>query len=141
MFFCLANSSNLKTLISTDEFRNLDSLLSVSGAGPTVFISSDSKKLLKNAYNDLKSINNANIYWKNKIPKRFHYRSHVRIPDILVLANEGWSLMPLGHGSYNPKGSHGYDNMLDNMKAIFIANGPSFKSGSFCLISLILNST
>ncbi|MFL3028445.1 MAG: ectonucleotide pyrophosphatase/phosphodiesterase [Candidatus Neomarinimicrobiota bacterium] len=105
------------------------SLLSVSGAGPTVFISSDSKKLLKNAYNDLKSINNANIYWKNKIPKRFHYRNHVRIPDILVLADEGWSLMPLGHGSYNPKGSHGYDNLLDNMKAIFIANGPSFKSG------------
>lgn len=105
------------------------SLLSVSGAGPTVFISSDSKKLLKNAYNDLKSINNANIYWKNKIPKRFHYRNHVRIPDILVLADEGWSLMPLRHGSYNPKGDHGYDNLLDNMKAIFIANGPSFKSG------------
>ena len=37
--------------------------------------------------------------------------------------------MPLGHGTYNPKGSHGYDNELDNMKAIFIASGPSFKTG------------
>ena len=45
------------------------------------------------------------------------------------MANEGWSLMPLGHGSSTPKGDHGYDNQLDNMKAIFIANGPSFKSG------------
>jgi alkaline phosphatase D len=105
------------------------SQLDVTGAGPTVFISSKSKKLLKKTYNELKYINNANIYWKNKIPKRFHYRNHVRIPDILIVADEGWSLMPLGHGSYNPKGSHGYDNQLDNMKAIFIANGPSFKSG------------
>ena len=105
------------------------SALDVTGAGPTVFISSNSKKLLKRTYNDLKNIKNAKIYFKNKIPQRFHYRNHVRIPDILIVADEGWSLMPLGHGSYNPKGSHGYDNTLDNMKAIFIANGPSFKSG------------
>lgn len=105
------------------------SALDVTGAGPTVFISSQSKKLLIKTYKELKNINNANIYLKNKIPKQFHYRKHIRIPDILIVADEGWSLMPLGHGSYNPKGSHGYDNTLDNMKAIFIANGPSFKSG------------
>ena len=103
--------------------------LNVTGAGPTVFISSKSKKLLKRTYNDLKSISNINIYWKQNIPKRFHYRNHTRIPDLLIVANEGWSLMPLGHGSSTPKGDHGYDNQLDNMKAIFIANGPSFKSG------------
>ena len=103
--------------------------LNVTGAGPTVFISSKSKKLLKSTYNDLKSISNINIYWKQNIPKRFHYRNHTRIPDLLIVANEGWSVMPLGHGSSTPKGSHGYDNQLDNMKAIFIANGPSFKSG------------
>ena len=114
--------------IDLSSYTDLSSL-DVTGAGPTVFISSNSKKLLKRTYNDLKNIKNAKIYLKNKIPQRFHYRNHVRIPDILIVADEGWSLMPLGHGSYNPKGSHGYDNRLDNMKAIFIANGPSFKSG------------
>ena len=114
--------------IDLSSYTDLSSL-DVTGAGPTVFISSNSKKLLKRTYNDLKNIKNAKIYLKNKIPQRFHYRNHVRIPDILIVADEGWSLMPLGHGSYNPKGSHGYDNTLDNMKAIFIANGPSFKSG------------
>jgi len=114
--------------IDLSSYTDLSSL-DVTGAGPTVFISSNSKKLLKRTYNDLKNIKNAKIYFKNKIPQRFHYRNHVRIPDILIVADEGWSLMPLGHGSYNPKGSHGYDNSLDNMKAIFIANGPSFKSG------------
>ena len=101
----------------------------VNGAGPTVFISSESKKQLKQTYKQLKNIDNADVYWKQNIPKRFHYRNHVRIPDLLVLANEGWSLMPLGHGSSTPKGSHGYDNQLDNMKAIFMAKGPSFKKG------------
>jgi alkaline phosphatase D len=114
--------------IDLSSYTDLSSL-DVTGAGPTVFISSKSEKLLKRTYNDLKNIKNAMIYLKNKIPQRFHYRNHVRIPDILIVADEGWSLMPLGHGSYNPKGSHGYDNTLDNMKAIFIANGPSFKSG------------
>jgi len=101
----------------------------VNGSGPTVFISSESKKQLKQTYKQLKNIDNADVYWKQNIPKRFHYRNHVRIPDLLVLANEGWSLMPLGHGSSTPKGSHGYDNQLDNMKAIFMAKGPSFKKG------------
>jgi len=115
-------------VIDLSSYTDLSSL-DVTGAGPTVFISSTSKKLLKKAYKKLKYIKNANIYRKNKIPKRFHYRNHVRIPDILIVADEGWSLMPLGHGTYNPKGSHGYDNELDNMKAIFIASGPSFKTG------------
>ena len=101
----------------------------VNGSGPTVFISSESKKQLNQTYKQLKNIDNADVYWKQNIPKRFHYRNHVRIPDLLVLANEGWSLMPLGHGSSTPKGSHGYDNQLDNMKAIFMAKGPSFKKG------------
>ena len=101
----------------------------VNGSGPTVFISSESKKQLKQTYKQLKNIDNADVYWKQNIPKRFHYRNHVRIADLLVLANEGWSLIPLGHGSSTPKGSHGYDNQLDNMKAIFMAKRPSFKIG------------
>ena len=115
-------------IIDLSTYTDLSNM-NVAGAGPTVFISSKSKKLLKKAYKDLKVIDNANIYWKTNIPKRFHYRNNIRIPDLLIVANEGWSLMPLGHGSSSPKGSHGYDNQLDNMKAIFIANGPSFKSG------------
>ena len=115
-------------IIDLSTYTDLSNM-NVAGAGPTVFISSKSKKLLKKVYKDLKVIDNANIYWKTNIPKRFHYRNNIRIPDLLIVANEGWSLMPLGHGSSSPKGSHGYDNQLDNMKAIFIANGPSFKSG------------
>ena len=114
--------------IDLNQYADLTGM-QVTGSGPTVFISSDSKKLLKNAYKNLKDIKDADIYWKRQIPKRFHFKNHIRIPDLLIVANEGYSLMPLGHGSSTPKGTHGYDNQLDNMKAIFIAKGPSFKSG------------
>ena len=37
--------------------------------------------------------------------------------------------MPMGHGPGMPRGSHGYDNDLSSMQAIFVADGPAFKSG------------
>ena len=37
--------------------------------------------------------------------------------------------MPVGHGPRMSKGAHGYDNDLNSMQAIFVADGPAFKSG------------
>jgi len=103
--------------------------VTMTGAGPTVFLSSDSRKRLTTVYNDLQQLPNAQVYWKRDIPKRWHYRDHERIPEILIVAEEGWTLMPMGHGPEMPKGDHGYDNELTSMQAIFVADGPAFKSG------------
>ena len=103
--------------------------VTMAGAGPTVFLSSDSRKRLTTVYNDLQQLPNAQVYWKRDIPKRWHYRDHERIPEILIVAEEGWTLMPMGHGPEMPKGDHGYDNELTSMQAIFVADGPAFKSG------------
>jgi len=103
--------------------------VTMSGAGPTVFLSSDSRKRLTTVYNDLQQLPNAQVYWKRDIPKRWHYRDHERIPEVLIVAEEGWTLMPMGHGPEMPKGDHGYDNELTSMQAIFVADGPAFKSG------------
>ena len=103
--------------------------ITTAGAGPTVFLSAESSKRLTSVYNDLQQLPNAKIYWKRDIPERWHYRDHERIPEVLVIADEGWTLMPMGHGPGMPKGTHGYDNELSSMRAIFIAEGSSFKSG------------
>jgi len=103
--------------------------VTMAGAGPTVFLSSDSRKRLTTVYNDLQQLPNAQVYWKRDIPKRWHYRDHERIPEVLIVAEEGWTLMPMGHGPEMPKGDHGYDNELTSMQAIFVADGPAFKSG------------
>jgi len=103
--------------------------VTMAGAGPTVFLSSDSNERLTTVYNDLQQLPNAQVYWKRDIPKRWHYRDHERIPEVMIVAEEGWTLMPMGHGPKMAKGDHGYDNELTSMQAIFVADGPAFKSG------------
>ena len=114
--------------IDLSSYTNLSGV-TTTGAGPTVFLSADSKKRLISVYNELQQLPNAQVYWKRDIPERWHYRDHERIPEVLIIADEGWTLMPMGHGPGMPKGTHGYDNKLTSMQSIFLADGPAFKSG------------
>jgi predicted AlkP superfamily pyrophosphatase or phosphodiesterase len=68
--------------------------------------------------------------WKNEdVPERLHYGKNPRSMDILVLADNTWSIgWGEIRGSYS-KGTHGYDNDEMDMHAIFYAFGPSFKKG------------
>ena len=115
-------------VIDLSVYTDLSGVATV-GAGPIVFLSADSSKRLTPIYNDLQQLPNAQVYWKRDIPDRWHYRAHERIPEVLIVAEEGWTLMPMGHGPGMPKGTHGYDNKLISMQAIFVAEGPAFKSG------------
>ena len=73
------------------------------------------------------------VYRKAEIPARFHYDSNPRIPGILALADEGWTVSSHARFDRSPSraggGEHGYDNTLPDMGALFIASGPAFKSG------------
>ncbi|HWS56773.1 MAG TPA: ectonucleotide pyrophosphatase/phosphodiesterase [Pyrinomonadaceae bacterium] len=77
----------------------------------------------------------ARVYRKSELPARLHYGDGPRVAPLLVLPAEGWTLTTrrrlenlrergeLG----KPKGSHGYDNALASMRALFVAHGPAFK--------------
>ncbi len=77
----------------------------------------------------------AKIYRKAEIPGRFRYRDNRRIAPILVLPNEGWVLttrerfekMKVENNLEKVRGSHGYDNELVSMRALFIGHGEAFK--------------
>lgn len=114
-----------ETILNISEYADFTHVR-VEGSGPKMFISSDSEKDLNAVYAKLQSVPNTQVFRKKDIPDRWHYRNHVRIPDILLVAEEGWWLKPLGRNSY-PKGDHGYDNELKSMHAIFVADGPAFK--------------
>ena len=107
--------------------------ITMEGSGPYSFLSSKSKKNLENTYNILKGIPHLTVYLKNDIPDRWHFKNHYRIKDLLVLADEGWTVVETDHGpsSYMSKGTHGYDNALRSMHAIFLAQGPVFKIDYF----------
>ncbi|MCH7528226.1 MAG: alkaline phosphatase family protein [Candidatus Marinimicrobia bacterium] len=73
------------------------------------------------------------IYRREDTPSRLRYSSHHRIPPIIGLADEGWSITTHDYFRRHPEnfhgGGHGYDNRYASMGGIFIARGPAFKSG------------
>lgn len=73
------------------------------------------------------------VYRRDEMPARFHYRDHARIPPVLGLADEGWTIttrsrLRAQRADWN-YGEHGYDNQLDSMHGLFVAAGPAFAQG------------
>jgi predicted AlkP superfamily pyrophosphatase or phosphodiesterase len=91
-------------------------------------------------YNSIKSKLpvNAKIYRKSELPARYKFGKHPRIAPILVLPDEGSIVMTRKaydqakkDGGLNKlRGTHGYDNELESMRATFIAHGAAFKRGA-----------
>jgi predicted AlkP superfamily pyrophosphatase or phosphodiesterase len=67
---------------------------------------------------------------KAEIPARLRYGRHPRVASILCLAEVGWLIEPAAKAAeMQSGGSHGYDNAVPGMAALFIASGPAFRSG------------
>jgi predicted AlkP superfamily pyrophosphatase or phosphodiesterase len=73
---------------------------------------------------------------KGQIPAYLHYGTNPRVPDVVCSVQTGWLVMtresfqrgqPAHPGI--EKGAHGYDIRDPLMGALFIANGPAFRSG------------
>ncbi|KAI4872739.1 hypothetical protein NFI96_026978 [Prochilodus magdalenae] len=80
-------------------------------------------------YNLLENANpNMFVYKKEDIPDYFHYKHNVRIMPIIIEAKEGWTIVQNRTGS-SMLGNHGYDNHLPSMHPVFVARGPSFRTG------------
>ncbi len=71
---------------------------------------------------------------KNELPARWQYGTHPRVPPIVCQMREGWDAVSRKKLNERPKaatrGSHGFDPALPSMRALFIARGPSFRSGA-----------
>lgn len=67
-------------------------------------------------------------YLKEDIPDWLHYKNNEFIQQILLVADEGWTIVQRGD---KPKflGDHGYNNSLPSMHPFMAATGPSFRVG------------
>ncbi|KAI3365984.1 hypothetical protein L3Q82_009811 [Scortum barcoo] len=67
-------------------------------------------------------------YLKKRIPDRLHYRNNERVQPVILIADEGWTIVQ--RGNKLPRlGDHGYDNSLPSMHPFMAATGPSFRQG------------
>ena len=73
------------------------------------------------------------VYKRDQLPRRLHYRANPRIPPIVGLAGDGWTITShkrfaddkargRSHG-----GDHGYDPALKSMHGLFVAAGPRIR--------------
>jgi predicted AlkP superfamily pyrophosphatase or phosphodiesterase len=73
------------------------------------------------------------IYHPDEIPARYGFGTHQRVAPVIGIVDLGWSLTTHGYFDRNPErfdgGNHGYDQNSDDMRALFVAAGPSFRGG------------
>lgn len=73
------------------------------------------------------------VYKKEDLPERFHLKNHRRVPDLILIADVGYTINTRAafqaRPDYPSGGAHGYDNLEKQMWGIFIAKGPDFKKG------------
>lgn len=72
------------------------------------------------------------VYRREEMPERYRFRSHPRISPLIAIADEGWTIGTRERWKTRPvtnRGNHGYDNLLASMAGVFVAAGPSFRSG------------
>ena len=73
------------------------------------------------------------VYRKAELPAHLHFGTHPRIPPIVGLADEGWTITTRTRFEQQPDrfpmGMHGYDPTLPSMHGILIAHGPAFAHG------------
>jgi len=65
---------------------------------------------------------------KSDIPYEYHYKTNVRIGDILIIGKVGYEIViPGGDRTNDYRGDHGYDNRAESMHPIFYGFGPAFR--------------
>lgn len=85
-------------------------------------------------YRSLRGVSpHVKIYRPEEIPERYEFGSHDRVAPIIGIADPGWSITTRDYFERNSDGydggNHGYYHRSPDMRALFIAAGPSFRAG------------
>lgn len=75
--------------------------------------------------------NHYQVYLRDELPERFRFSDHYRIPEIVMIADVGYSITsrPFFEDRGVVAGTHGYDNLAKEMRTFFAAKGPDFRTG------------
>jgi predicted AlkP superfamily pyrophosphatase or phosphodiesterase len=120
--------------VSSDLYVNLGSIIPqekiiMSLGGNPTYNMDLVDDYIPQALADLNATEGVTAWHRDSVPEHLHYSGHSRIPDIVVVADSGWSIGMRPDGSSYRGGTHGYDPGNKDMHAIFYAAGPAFRKG------------
>lgn len=93
------------------------------------------QKIYNQLYNYTQSVSNPHfqVFMREDVPERFHYSHSDRITPIVTIPDNGYTFVT-HQDSFKAGGNHGYDNLEQDMAAIFMAKGPkiarAYEAGS-----------
>ena len=119
-------------LIVLDDYIDMEDVELVSFS-PVMMLNTKPGKL-EEVYSALKAgEENYKVYKKEELPDRYHLKNHYRVPEIIIVADLGYTINERSYierrQNYPTGATHGFDNLEPAMHALFIANGPDFKKG------------
>jgi predicted AlkP superfamily pyrophosphatase or phosphodiesterase len=117
-------------LIFLEEIINLEDVDVVDWTPVSLIRPNEGKK--EEVYQSLKAAEAGyQVYKKEDLPDRFHFSNHYRIPEIVIIADVGYTITT--RQNFEQRGiiaaTHGYDNLAPEMRTFFAASGPDFISG------------
>jgi predicted AlkP superfamily pyrophosphatase or phosphodiesterase len=122
------------SVVALDDYLSLDAFTRMTGGNPDPGLWPRAR-LEDSVVRALTGKNpHLSVWRRDSIPERFHYRSNPRIPPVVVLAAPGWSVAArrsdvTSHPDRFSGGTHGYDDTVSVMRALFVAAGPAFRQG------------
>ena len=127
----MANVSR-ERLIVLDDYINIEDVEIISFSPVMMMNAKPGKR--EEVYNALKKgEDHYRIYKKEELPERYHLKNHYRVPELIMIADLGWTINNRAYierrENYPSGGTHGFDNQEPEMHALFVANGPDFKEG------------
>jgi len=125
----MAELSNERVIL-LDEIINPEDVRRLGGS-PVITMIPDSGKT-EEVYRTLKEHEeHYRIYRKDELPERFHLKNHRRVPELIMIADLGYTITTkeqLQQWGGVRGGTHGFDNKNTEMDALFVAHGPAFKN-------------
>jgi predicted AlkP superfamily pyrophosphatase or phosphodiesterase len=123
------SATSANRLIALDDYINLSDVTVVDWS-PVGAVTPNPGRLdavyqaLRNAHPHL------HVYRKGEVPSRYQFGHHPRVTDLVLIADDGWTITTRDRfAGFQPGGTHGYDQSLPSMRALFVASGPAFVSG------------
>lgn len=120
-------------LVFVDEFLQGLSEIEVTSYSPN-FMANGPEGELKQLFERMKAEqDHFKVYLKADIPEEYHVKNSPRFPELLAMAEVGYTLSTREFVERRPGfpsgGVHGYDNKAKEMQGLFLAVGPDFEVG------------
>uniref|UniRef100_A0A672H0R5 glycerophosphocholine cholinephosphodiesterase n=1 Tax=Salarias fasciatus TaxID=181472 RepID=A0A672H0R5_SALFA len=127
----------MEKLIELDKHINMTDVRKMMDRGPVVNLWPRQDKY-NEVYAALSRVSNMQVYGRQEIPERLHYKGGKFVSPLTLVADPGWFItenrdkLPYWRNESGPAsawqhGWHGYDNEFLDMRGFFLAKGPDFK--------------